>query len=266
MLRLSVFSLLLFMLINLSPLIAVAKDHTQLTLSPIIQEKITRFYSEYDKKRQCWVAKDQYDSNLHYCLKIEKIKVIKTDQGKRHYILLSGEILDEQQESASSHASSGLVAAFIFQENQLIAHNAYYPLGSFGKPPEGWSMIKLSENDYWAWFNTWGDCHFGHCGGRYVLLAPYEKSIKNIADFTSDYSDSGTGKFENGGGTELESTLIVDTTQQAEKNTGIYPLKINIKGLNAGKAVQKTEWIIPFNRKKWGYIEPRNWPLANREF
>jgi len=264
MLRSTLFSI--FLLINLFPLSTLAKESAEPILSPTIQKTITSFYSAYDKKRQCWVAKDKHDRSQHYCLKLINFKQIQTDEGKRYYILLSGEVLNEKGEPFGAHVSSGLVGAFVFHNSRLVAHDAYYPIGAFGKPPEDWSIIKLSDDDYWAWLSEWGDCHFGYCGGRYVLLAPYGKNMKNLAAFTSSYSDEGTGKFENGGATNLESSLIVDTTQKAEQKTGIYPLKITIKGENAGKALKQSEWILPFNRKKWAYIEPKGWALADREF
>jgi hypothetical protein len=89
-----------------------------------------------------------------------KHKLTLKDGGERLYVVASGELVDEQSESNTSHASLGSVGTFVAEtqvgKSEVVAA---IQAGAMGVAPTGWKLVKLGPADYWGWQNAWGDCH-----------------------------------------------------------------------------------------------------------
>ncbi len=247
-------------------------------------------YPGFDQKHACWIS-DDGDSG-RYCMKLDSEQKLTLKDGERLYVIASGELVDDQGESNTSHASLGSVGAFVAEtrhgKSKVIAANPAIPAGASGAGPTAWKLVKLGPADYWGWQNAWGDCHQGYCGSRYSILAPYGKDVKEIGYITSDYDDTGacgemTEKVdevgnpvldENGDSIEVEidcnktsslvqSTLKIDTQ---DSNVKVYPLLITLTGHDKGAKLYPKPWVIHFDSKKWRYTEPANYPLADKDF
>lgn len=227
---------------------------------------LNNIYKEYDQKHQCWIT---ISEEQRYCLKIDREDHIKADTGQRLYLLMAGDAVDEQGEVNGGHVTSGLIAAFIIEEQngktEIIASESDIQMGSYGSAPTQWQLIKLGAGDYWGWKNTHSYGNQGIFGGRYALLAPYGKKIRDIANLPSDYTNGGACREDDEKkcaqiSTEIESKLSVD---DSDPNAKVYPLKITVTGRVKGKELPAKTWTLPFDTKKWFYIEPADWALKD---
>jgi len=230
----------------------------------LLIETISHFYPNYDKQNNCWIVKSKESSGNHYCLSVTQSKVIDTQFGRRRYLVLTGTLLDENNEDFISHLTSGMAALFIVNDadSKLIAASSNLLLGSYSTPPAEWKLIKLAPSDYWGW-QTWvGDTHQGYSGGSYLIYAPYGKQgIKDIATISAFYSNKETGVTGNKL-TELDTkfSIVVD------KSKRVYSLKARLSGIKEGKKIKERSWVLPFDTKSWRYVIPDNWPLIGYEY
>lgn len=230
----------------------------------LVQSVLNKVYSGYDKKNQCWIA---FDQEQRYCMKIDKINSTSTKMGDRIYVVVAGVAVNTEGEPDINHATLGLVGAFVIQQHnnrsEIISGNPKIAMGSNSIGPTEWKWVKLGPSDYWSWLNSWGDCHQGYCGTRYAILAPYKKTIRDLSVIIASFTDEGNCVEEKCNSTTINSSLEIDSTQINEK---VFPLLITVTGTNEGKKLTPKTWTIPFNTEKWSYLEPKNWPLKDREF
>lgn len=194
-------------------------------------------YPIYDQKHACWISDD--GDGGRYCMKLDSEQKLTLKDGERLYVIASGELVDAQGESNTSHASIGSVGAFVAEtrngKSEVIATNPAIQAGASGIGPTAWKLVKLGPKDYWGWQNTWGDCHQGYCGSRYSILAPYGKSVKEIGFITSEYDDTGacgglTDKLDTDGNPILDEngeTIQVEVDCSKTSSTIASTLKID---------------------------------------
>lgn len=242
------------------------------------KEILDQVYPFYDAKHSCWIATEP--NGGRYCMKIDTAKKLTLKDGERMYLLASGEIVDDAGEPNGAHMNVGMVGAFITEtrngKSTVLASNPYIYVGSSGSGPRDWALMKLGTADYWGWQNTSGDCHQGYCGSYYSILAPYGKSIRDIASVVSQFDDSGacygTTTDENSNEVEvncdevsssLQTTLKVDSTNSYAK---VYPLLITLTGKEKGKKIAPKTWVFNFDDNNWNYQVPKDYPLADKDF
>lgn len=231
---------------------------------------LDKAYPTYDEKHQCWLTEDD-ENGQRYCMKIDRSDNITADTGPRLYILTAGEAVDDEGEPNGSHATPGLIGAFVVEEHDgqitMLAGNAKIPLGSNGFAPAQWKFVKLGPSDYWGWQNESDDCHQGACGSWYSILAPYGKTIRDLTSFAASFDDSGacTDSEEqcNANSTAIESKLEIDASQSSEK---VFPLRITVSGQQKGQELTPKTWTLNFDPKQWQYVAPKDWPLKDADF
>jgi hypothetical protein len=232
---------------------------------PAVKSFMERSYGRYDSKHACW--RTEYESQA-YCMKVIRMDRITADTGERFYLLVGGPPLDDDGEPESVHALSGLVGAFVFEiresNTDLVASNLTMYVGASGVVPEQWDLVKLAKTGYYGWRTTWGDCHQGYCGNLLTILAPFGKSVKDIAALNISYTDAGAceGQECPEGASSVESKVTIDTTT----NSDIYPLTVAFSGTLNGRSLNGTSRRLEFDRKAWRYAVPDDWPLAGVEF
>jgi hypothetical protein len=224
-------------------------------------------YSKFDEKHKCWIGADE-DGQL-YCMRLDRFDRISTSNGERLYVIAVGEAVDEQGEPNGAHVTSGAVGAFVVQihsgKSELVAGEATIQVGAMGVAPAKWNFVKLGPDDYWGWLNTWGDCHQGSCGQRYSILAPRGKKVVDLAGFVSEADDTGScGDVE----CEKQSSSLTTSLKISDKANGakVYSLFVTVRGKDHGKPLKEKTWMLPFDRKSWHYVEPKDWPLNDRDF
>jgi hypothetical protein len=231
-----------------------------------IDDVLDQVYEGFDTKNDCRrYHADRPDA--HYCMKVDRLDTLTTEEGVRTYVLLSGELTNAGG-AAGSHVDAGLVGALVIGEGEngveIIAGDPGISIAAFGRGPTKWEFVKLGPSNYWGWKNTWGDAHQGIGGSRHSILAPYGKKIQELAGFVESYSDEGYCDEASGCKvTSYDSTLKIDSTQIGEK---VFPLVITVTGKEKGKPIPEKTWTLPFDVKKWEYVEPKDWPLMGLEF
>ncbi len=219
---------------------------------------LNQVYGNYDAKRKCWVTPIESSSESYYCMKITKSKIINTKSGKRNYLVLTSDVINQSGEEGGSHAESGKVGLFIIKlkGTKLLAANPEIFLGSWGRAPTEWNLIKLAPSDYWGWQTSFGYVGQGLYFEYYILFAPYGKrGIKELTTIQTHFDDSGVD-----GSTEITAKIKVDNSKVHER---VFPLKVKITGKINGKKLRVRTWVLPFNTKKWQYVQPKRWPLAD---
>lgn len=229
---------------------------------------MNRVYERYDKKLNCWHANDKDE---HYCMKIEHSAKVDTASGQRLYVLATGDMVDEKGEYSGGHANSGLVGAFVVEEQQgklaILHADAYMTYGSNGIAPRDWTFVKLGANDYWGWWGTTGWIGQGYSIAQYAILAPYGKKIRDLAGFNQSYDDSGACREDSEAAcakisTSINTSLDIDSSVTDVK---VFPLKISVTGSEKGQDLGSKTWVFPFDEKKWSYTEPDNWTLKDKQ-
>lgn len=238
----------------------------QADVSP--KQVLDKTYGNFDRKHACWIAIDT-ENDQRYCMKVDRTDKVSAEGGQRLYILVAGEAVDERGEPNGSHASAGMVGAFVVEQRaggaEIIAGDPKILVGASGIGPTKWKLVKLGPADYWGWLNSAGDCHQGYCGSRYVILAPQGKKIRDVAGIVESYSDAGAcgdARCERKS-SSLETKLEIDATRIGEK---VFPLLVTVTGQDKGKKLAPKTWTVPFDTAKWSYAQPANWPLRDREF
>jgi len=224
------------------------------TYNKQVRTKLDQFYGNYDAKRECWVVPIKEDLERHYCMEITKSDIIHTKSGKRNYLLLTSDVLDNEP----GHTDRCLVGLFIIRlkGTKLLAAEPEIPLGcNWGIVPKKWNLIKLAPSDYWGWQTNFAQSTQG-CYQEYtIIFAPYSKmGIKELTNILVNYDNGGAG-----GSTEIVAKIKVDNSQI---NKRVFPLKVKVTGKVNGKKLKVKTWELPFDTRKWQYIEPKNWPLV----
>ncbi|HLA33579.1 MAG TPA: hypothetical protein VJ001_01790 [Rhodocyclaceae bacterium] len=243
--------------------------HTEASPNQVVHAEVSshrvldKFYGKRDDMHNCWFAVDAED-NQRYCMKIDRADKVSTPTEQRLYVLATGIAVNDEGKPDGAHVSSGLVGAFVIEDRngqmEIVAANPKIPIGASGSAPTNWKFHQFGPADYWGWLNTTWDCHQGYCGGRYSILAPYGKSIRDLAGFAAYYTDIGA---VGDNGTIIDSKLEIDSSKIDSK---VFPLLIAVTGIDKEKELQSKTWTIRFNPKKWSYMAPKDWPLEGRDF
>lgn len=205
-------------------------------------------YGRYIPKYDCWhtVAADQ-NGEQQYCMKLGRMDKVQAGNVKRIYVLALGGIVDDEGKPAGAHVHTGMVGAFVADiqngQAEIVASNAKMPMGAFGNAPDTWKFVKLSPSDYWGWQSATGDCHHGECYDEHIVLAPYGKTVKNLAGFGGYSSDRES--------TSVSIALTIDSSSASAK---VYPLLLDVTEEKEGKEASKQTVKAPFDEKKWQWI------------
>lgn len=82
-------------------------------------------------------------------MKIDRTDKMVVDGVSRTYILATGTAIDDQGEENGSHASAGLVGAFVIEEAagkvQLVFGDAKIAVGASGSAPTKWKFVNLAR-------------------------------------------------------------------------------------------------------------------------
>lgn len=240
-----------------------------------VMDVLKPYYPLYNEALQCHgviapsgsvngVTNEPYMAG--YCIDIDRQKVIDTDEGKRLYILITGDVsFDENGEKVlHGHASSGLVGMFVLKPKnegwQVESANPYMNAGSSGYGLGGWDLKQFAPST-WGFMNEHSDTHQGYTSTSFVILTPKGRGIMENwigAGFNSDGSDSCGGQGQRRCN-DRSADLAIDTSKTVN---GFYPLKLTINGYNKGKNYKDSVYYLKYRKDK-GYIQPDNYPLKD---
>lgn len=212
---------------------------------------LSKVYGKYMPENDCWQALNS-ESKQQYCMKVGRTDKIKSNTGDRYYVLAFGDAVDEEGTFNGNHTSTGMVGAFVVEirsgQSEIVASDSQMFMGEFGYAPTNWNFVKLGSPDYWGWQNQTGFCNQGYCSHWYVILAPYEKQIRDLAN--SMLASWSEGKED---GDSLDTKLHIDSSRSNEK---VFPLELTMTGYYKGAKLIPKTLKVPFDEQKWTYVGP----------
>lgn len=226
---------------------------------------MNQVYGKDKQKEGCWMF--QFE-DLPYCMKVVQSEIRTLRSGKRLYAIATGQAIDKNGETLTTHVMEGLVGAFIVGESNgkvvFISQSTSIKVGTMGTAPSEWVLVELGANDNLGWRSAYGDCHQGYCGTRMVILANHSGTVTQVAEIPTEYDDSGACAEE----TCKESSTLKSTVSISKlpKNAVFYDLLVTVSGTSHGQPLESGMWVVPFNSKKLTYDQPSDSPLAKRQF
>jgi hypothetical protein len=221
----------------------------------IPKQIIQKAYNKYVSKNDCWLTYATVDEVVQqYCMKLSLVYKTQFRTIDHFHVLTLGRLVDDTGTPGGVYLDKGMVGVFFANikngQIEIIASNAKMPMGEYGDTPKKWVFVKLGPDNYWGWQSKDTVCHAGQCSNKYIILAPYENDIKNLA---IKYSNDSIFETDMPGFTNVE--LEIDSSASS---TMIYPLLLKVMEEENGQMVNKKTFKIPFDEKKWewNYVNP----------
>lgn len=241
-----------------------------------VKEVLKEYYPLYNSASQCQgvIANSGSVNGLTdepyltgYCMSIDRQVEVKTPQGRRLYILVTGDNrFDENgDESLSGHAYSGHVGMFVLKPQnkgwQIESANNNMNAGASGQGLQGWKLIAVAPNK-WGFVNEHSDVHQGYLESSLIILTPAGNSIVESM-INSQFSDAATGQCGESDQPKCEDiTAKLHQVDTGEVVNGFYPLKLMVTGNKDGKTYKNKIYSSYYKTGK-GYQMPTGYPLKN---
>ena len=245
-------------------------------------EIVHRFYPKVYRAQSCFVAQKD---DAFYCMKQVKTEVRDTASGRLMYLLFAGDRFNfATGKPDGSHVELGLAGMFVLKflsgnDWELVAAKPKASVGSFGNAPSAdlWTFHEFGPGR-WGFLTEHSDMHQGHAGSAYVVYAHNGKRISE-SWLTASYNNLGAygdncEMYREEGAkamrecraklSELESKIKIRRDLPA--TNGFYPLQLTLSGYEGRKAYRNQAYVLPFNAKKNQYLQPKNYPLRDKEY
>lgn len=218
-----------------------------------IEQALNEYYGKMSPEHHCWMVKKEDSGNVaNYCVKVNKIIQKKIGNANYFYILTTGDVYPQSDES---HGTPGFVGVFLLKEqNDQLHAIATAPKLSYGDSGEAphtqFELVQIGD-DYFAWIFQDVGSNQGYTQGYYAILAPHKNRFVEIAmDLPALYDNAGVVPDIEKQKNDLKYTLTVVPN---DSKTDLYPLKVKVTGIFADKSYE-TECLINFSKEKWGYF------------
>lgn len=243
----------------------------------------TRYYP-YDYPEKTCHADYPADSPFSledppHCMKLHSRRILKTDSGRRHLLLLTGDTF------ISVHPMKGRATLYIYDENRqdpardILRGYRSTLIGNFGEAPKNWRWLELGPGR-WGVVGLDYDVHTGDEDARYIILRPDDNDdmvdmvehvlidrIPALRDNSGAYGDCeeeedvfGRTRAQCLSG-RISRHSILNVRKNLAPNAGYYPLEIHIfdpKGLDKP---DKNTFILPYNPDKATWEIPPDYPI-----
>ncbi len=200
-----------------------------------------------------------------YCIDIDRQQVVKTDKGKRLYVLVTGDVsFDENGKKVSdSRFFNGLVGMFVLKPKgnswAVESANSTINAGSLGFGLRNWRLQQFAPYT-WGFSNKHSTALQGYYSDQIVILIPDKTGIKE-SWIGANYNNEDAGKCEDDM-TEcdnVETTFAIDDSKIINE---FHPLEFTLNGLVQGKTYKNITYRINYQQDK-GYVQPNNYPLKD---
>lgn len=256
--------------------------YSSLVSAATVNEILAEYYPIYYEPKQCQGiianngSSDGEGTNYRsgYCIEVDRQLQVDTEQGKRLYILVIGDVAFHEKggEASGSHADTGLVGMLVLKpegKDWAVEYaNPAMNAGSFGAGLKDWKLIQVGP-DKWGFINVHSDSHGIQSFSEYVLLSPdpenggiIDNHITAKATMENNtLSSSSCGDRSIDHCTFLKARMGID---QSKIVNGFYPLTITVNGheYNYGGSKKETfknkVYIINY-QPQMGYKVPDNY-------
>ncbi len=236
------------------------------------QQVLQQHYPVYNRTHQCWATQAKSESSqVDHCMWLEQQQTVDTPNGRRTYVLARGnELNDHGEPSGGGHASSGLVAMFVLDQNgRLLAGDPAITVGAFGQAPSGWTLHEFGPGRY-GFLNQHADMHQGYGGSHHVILLAQGKGIKSHWIGASYDNSSAIDCDSISKAACFQRTSTLGSRLSIERNqaptAGHYPLRLTINGHVGNKRYRQQSYLISYDAAKQSYVEPKNSPLSDIDY
>ncbi len=221
-----------------------------------VKEWMNDYYSTFDENTNCRYAIGG-QANLKYCVTLEKAKQVDTKNGKRLYLLMTGDAIEE----SAPHASGGLVGMFVFAPEgnnkwKVVSAKPKIIMGAWGKAPTDWTFHKFAPNK-WGFLVTTSYGMGGQFTDNFNILTPNKQSIQhNVITESDSYNNC---EFSTIACYDLSAKLKINSKKVVN---GYYPLILTVNGTDdKGKKYKNRKYQAIYKKGK-GYMAPKNYPIS----
>ncbi len=217
---------------------------------------MNKYYSPINKSSNCRYTVGGQGKDK-YCMKVKKSKQVNTKQGKRLYLLMTGNSVEE-----TARAYGGLVGMFVFAPDgkgkwKVISAKSHIEMGSSGYAPKDWTFHQFAPNQ-WGFLTTTSFAMGGQFTEAFNIVTPNGKSINdNMIMKHNSYQDC---KFSKVACYDLSATLKINRKKVVN---GYYPLILTVNGYDneTGKKYKNRKYQAIYKKGK-GYVMAKNYPLG----
>lgn len=205
--------------------------------------------------------------DVGYCVKLDSQKTVETRYGKRHYVLVSGDVAFDKNgnEFYGGHVYPGLVGMFVFRQDgntwQIESANPKLYAGSYSQGLTDWTLHKFAGNT-WGFLNRHSDVHQGFYGSHFVILTPNGQGGITNSWVGASFDETASGLCDKKCDA-IESTIKID---RYNKVNNYYPLKLTLNGMIEGHHYSNKTYQINYKDSNDGYVAPINYPLRDIDY
>lgn len=268
---------------NISVMTLVTRLFVSMTLLVIahsvhaasVIDLLRAYYPTYNKAQQCYgvmttsgsySAESQAPYQTGYCVRVDSMQEVKTAQGKRMYVLTTGDVSFDGDGIATTgaHAESGLVGMFVLKPSRqgwaVESANPTMNAGFFGLGLKDWKLHEFAP-EVWGFVNTQGDTHQGVSASQFVILTPLSTGILEnwVGAWMDDSGSLYCAESDESVCDNLSADIKIDKSIVIN---GFYPLNMTVNGQRDGKRYHQASYKIIYETGK-GYISPASYPLKN---
>ena len=267
---------------SLSVLLMTLALNSNLASAASVSEILKDYYRIYYEPKQCQgiIANNgasDGEGNYHqsgYCIEVDRQVQVETEQGKRLYVLVTGDIAFDEggNEAFGAHVYSGLVGMLVLKpinEGWEVEYaNPAMTAGSYGKGLRDWKLVQVAP-DKWGFINIHSDSHWIYSGSAFVLLTPDNRDItRSWIEAAFQHSDGGSGS---AGACENKNLNICEHLKaqlDIDKDTlinGFFPLIMTVNGHQEDKVYKNTIYQVVY-QPPGGYQVPKDYPMREASF
>lgn len=207
----------------------------------------------YLPRAGCWLyAEPTEDLSETYCVKVAHAERVETHEGERLYVLATGSVTDENGQDAGSHASSGLIGAFVVSKDSsgrlnYLARTVAMAYGSYGDAGADDAQLKLlGASDYYGWIFSSGGMWQGIVVSSHHILAPKGKTIVDLSRLPEMTEDDQAHKY----------LIEIDSSDSTSRVFPIIYKQYTADDQTPGESTLVKMISVPFDFKTWSYMAP----------
>lgn len=211
---------------------------------------IEQYGNRFNQTHRCWIHVDREQGA--YCVKAIKGDLMQAHDGLRLYVLADGVPIDDRGSlDAASHASAGLVGAFVLIRDEasrkwrVIAARKDMFFGSSGHSGASRAqLVDIGPSDYLGWRFEHGGMWQGIVVLQQVFLAPLGKSVANLSRLPVMREDDQQHGY----------SYRFDTSKTDQR---VFPVIVEKRRMQDGRPGQVLRTaVVPFDHKNWIYALP----------
>jgi hypothetical protein len=194
-----------------------------------------------------------------------KSETVSSTDGKRLFVVVSGQKLDESGEPEESHAAPGALGLIVLTPNGphlgIVASNSLYEdFGHWGMAVDRTSVAirQLGSKGSYGWVMNSSKVHFGTASDFAGIYGVIGDTVSLLTTLVTHYDDSGSGACgdERRRCTELAVNYVFEPSAT---QSDFYPIILRVSGIKGGRPF-KGNYRLVFDKDSLKYVVPKGVP------